>query len=428
MKGKNIAYLSAIAQAFRIISGPLVIIVIAEKLSSEMMSFYYAFFNVIALQQIVEMGIGFVIKQHLSHEYKAGNDGHVLGASAQRLFNYYKFSLKWYLLIAVFVVLGVGGGGTLFFADYNGPINWLIPWWLLVISTSLFTLLTPVQLLVEGCQRQSLLYKAKIISALLSASILCIALFLDFELYSIAISLFASNVVLYLMLWPERRKILSEIRIGNERYSFKCILKELWPMLSKLSVTWILGYFFWNSFNLIAFKLLPLDMAGKLGFTLSLARAGYSIVDSIVNSQATIYGNLISSNNTTVANNNFKKILGLCFIVLLAGYLCYLSLYAIMPDLNIIKKGMEMKESIFVFVFFLILFPVTSMALFCRSFKKEPFFMLSLALNVFTPLIFTIVCYYMYTPLFLYLLVPVVVALFWSVGIYRHTLREEGCV
>lgn len=43
MKGKNIAYLSAIAQAFRIISGPLVIIVIAEKLSSEMMSFYYAF-------------------------------------------------------------------------------------------------------------------------------------------------------------------------------------------------------------------------------------------------------------------------------------------------------------------------------------------------------------------------------------------------
>lgn len=424
MKGKNIAYLSAIAQVFRIISGPLVIIVIAEKLSSEMMSFYYAFFNVIALQQILEMGIGFVIKQHVSHEYKAGHDGHISVASAQKIFNFYKFSLKWYLLIAIFVVLGVGGGGTLFFADYSGPINWLGPWWLLVISTSLFTLLTPIQLLVEGCQRQSLLHKAKIISALISASTLCIALFLDFELYSIAISLIASNAILYIILWPARRKIVAEIKNDNGVYDFKDVLKELWPMLSRLSVTWILGYFFWNSFNLIGFKLLSLDMAGKLGFTLSLARAGYSIVDSIVSSQATIYGNLISSNKIAVANKNFRKILGLCFAVLLVGYFFYLSLYALMPELNIVRKGMAMTESIFVFLFFLVLFPVTSMALFCRSFKKEPFFGLSLALNILTPVIFTIVCYYMFAPLFLYLLVPVVGAFFWSVVIYKNTLLE----
>lgn len=41
-----------------------------QKPSDAEMSFYYSFFNVIAIQQMLEMGFGFVLKQYIAHAYK----------------------------------------------------------------------------------------------------------------------------------------------------------------------------------------------------------------------------------------------------------------------------------------------------------------------------------------------------------------------
>ncbi|MEX5790053.1 hypothetical protein AB6H13_20235, partial [Providencia vermicola] len=69
-RGNNIAIFSLLAKSINIFCGPITLLIISSKLSSEEIAFYYTFFNLIALQQLVELGLGFTLKQCISHSYK----------------------------------------------------------------------------------------------------------------------------------------------------------------------------------------------------------------------------------------------------------------------------------------------------------------------------------------------------------------------
>ncbi|MEJ8679050.1 hypothetical protein P0C22_10885 [Plesiomonas shigelloides] len=423
MKHRSIATAAFISQALRVISGPLTILFVARNLTSEEMSFYYSFFNVIALQQILEMGLGFVIKQYISHEYKIDQERNWLNCSIANVKSYFIFASVWFFVIALFVLGMVGLFGIWFFSSYQGDIVWQSPWWAIVVITSITTLVTPIQFLLEGCQQQLILYKARVFSALVSALSLCISLYYGAGLYSVAVSLLCSNLALYLFIYKPSAELLNKLFSVSSSKTIRKTLAEIWPMLSKLSVTWVMGYFLWNSFNLIAFKFLPLDLAGRVGFTLSLARAGLSIAESLVASQTTIYASQISDGKIDIAKANFEKLMLLSCAVLFSGYLLYLLAAIGFSDFFIFSKALPIKETVWVFIYFLLLLPVLLQANFCRCFKREPYFYLSMFVNIQVPIVFLITCYYIRQPSFEYLLLFSIFVFFWSCKIYKKTTK-----
>lgn len=424
MKHNKIAFTAFFGQSFRLVSGPIVLLVISNKLSSSEIAIYYSFFSILAIQQVLEMGVGFTLRQFIAHAYRKDINGWTF-ESKGIVKGFFYFSSKWYLLISLFILFGVGPLGFGFLSTIPSDVNWQMPWLCLVFITSVFINLMPFQFVIEGCQDQIALYRAQLISSIVSSIVLVVSILMGCGLYAIVLSVLLSSATIYVLLFfsvHEKYKALIGVRaIGD----FNTVLAQVWPMLSKISVTWILGYFFWNSFNLIAIKLLPINVAGQFALTLSLALAGFNIASVIVNSQTTVFSAHISSGNTGKALSIFKKSNLTAFLLLAAGYGIFLLAKLKFPDFYMLSKTLSFEHVSYIFMYFLLLLPVTNKANFARCFKKEPYFYFSLICNITVPVIFLVVCILTNKPDFKYLLFSSVFFVFWSSYIFKDLLKAE---
>lgn len=405
---------SFLSQLVRIFSGPLILIAVSTELTKEEMAFYFTFLNLVALQQILEMGVGYTIKQYISHAFSNEDNNDLI--------RYYSFTKLWYLILSIFILIFVGSGGYWFFSSYSGEVKWEFSWLLLVIASSLSTVLIPVQIYLEGIQKQDLVYKIKLWSSLLNSILFISLLKIGFELYSFSISLIISSIFSYLIL-IKYLDVKNKDLYKNFKYEvFLSILKKIWPMLSRISITWILGYFLWNSFNLIGFKMLSTSEAGAVAFSVALARAGYSICDSIISSRLSFYGYKINQGQLNEAKKDFIKFLKISMILCVLGYGGFIGLMLLFPKFSLFNKVIPMGEIKFIFLFSLLMVFIAAKNNFCRCFKKDPCFYVSMFINVTVP--FSIYVNYKFEMGFIPVLIPLLIAMFWSNYIFKLNIRN----
>ena len=422
MENSKVAKIAFLGQAIRLLSGPLVLLVISKELSTAEMALYYTFFSILAIQQVLEMGIGFTIKQFIAHAYKVDTKGVWLKVSKEEIKNYYSFSSKWYLVISLFVFVGIGSFGLVFFQSGTVSIDWESPWLLMIVVIALFINLIPLEFVVEGCQQQHVLYSAKLLSSVIGSISLIISMSLGFGLYSIGISRFFASVTQYVYIYFKSKELIKELLFFKCNTVYKDVFTKVWPMLSKISVTWILGYFFWNSFNLIAFKTLPIDDAGKLAFTLSLAMAGYNIVSTIINSQTTFFSKEISDGRVEDAVFKFRKFNLISLLIICLGYMSFLIIFNLWPGIYIFDKVLSLELIVYIFIYFVLVTFVTNQGNFSRCFKREPYFYLSLFSNITVPVLFLLVCMKSGEPNFLYLIPNSIICIVWSHFIFKKNI------
>ena len=68
-KYKTLSLLSVCLSSIRVFLGPITLLVLAKNLSTEELGFYYAFFSLTAMAQLLEVGMSSVLKQYYSHSY-----------------------------------------------------------------------------------------------------------------------------------------------------------------------------------------------------------------------------------------------------------------------------------------------------------------------------------------------------------------------
>ncbi|WP_143564507.1 hypothetical protein [Shewanella xiamenensis] len=392
-------------------------------MTSGEIAFYYTFFSVLAVQQVLEMGVGFTLKQYIAHAFKMDENGWV-EESKSTIKGIFDFSIKWYFAISIFIFLGVGYFGVHFFSTIESDVDWKSPWKLLIALTAIFVNLIPFQLIIEGCQDQIVLYRSQLISSVINSVILVISITAGLGLYSIAISVATSNFILYFLLYTSVKDKYEGFLSLKSKSTFKSIFDLIWPMLSKLSITWVLGYFFWNSFNLVSIKELPLELAGKFALTLSFALAGYNIVSVVVNSQTTIFSAYISSGELKKALVIFNRSNFISIVILISGYGLYFLLSIFTPDFYIFNKTLSLEYTLYIFVYFLLLLPVTNQANFARCLKKEPYFYLSLCSNLTVPIAFYLVCTIKNEPDFKFLIFLSICFFIWSTYIFNNAVKR----
>ncbi|WP_272668611.1 MULTISPECIES: hypothetical protein [unclassified Providencia] len=410
----KLASYSSISKFLKAISAPIVLLVIGKKLSIEEISFYFTFFNLIAMQQLAELGIGHVIKLSIAHSfYKIESQRH------QKIKSYFLFSIAWFLGMSLFILIFVGYGGVIFYSSYTGEIDWFFPWWCLVLTTAFISLLTPIQLFLEGAQKQLELYKAQAISSTINPIVICVSLYLNFGLYSIFLGLLISNIVLYLLLLSPFLNLLRSFNRIVIGFSLKKIFSELWPLLSKVSIVWGLGFIFWNGFNLIIFKVLDPINAGKIIFTFTLAKAGFSIAESFTQSHMTLYSAQLSQKKFKLTYNSFSKYRKFSLMILIIGYVLFIALELVFPSFYIFEKVTNINISVQIFIFFILLLWLTVNNNFIRCFKTEPFALVSMYHSLLCPIAFYLSC--IYFPNYLFVLCSIIIlgSILWSRRIAR---------
>ncbi|WP_305818607.1 hypothetical protein [Photobacterium leiognathi] len=102
-KNFNIALLAVVSRGAKLFLGPITLLIISAQLSSDELGYYYTFFSFISMQMLVELGIGHVIKQYISHAY-IEKDGEWLESSKIKIKRYYYFSICWFVGVALFLM------------------------------------------------------------------------------------------------------------------------------------------------------------------------------------------------------------------------------------------------------------------------------------------------------------------------------------
>lgn len=409
-KINRLTFLSLFSSSFKVLVGPLTLLFLAKFLSSEELGFYYTFFSLVAMKQLLEIGMSNVLKQYYAYENKAASK------SREKINNYFIFSVRWYFILALsFSILSIIVG-YIYFYNYKGVVKWETSWYLLIFGTFLSILVMPFQTYLDGNQFQKELQTFNIISQVSGTFILWLALYLKLNLYAIGLSVITTSVFFVLCLSINRNKLL-KISFSSENFIFKNIFYELWPLLKKTGFVWFLGYFYWNGFNIIAFKYLGPINAGIIGLSISLGRAGLNVASSIVISHMTIYAKYISSKQYERAYNDFIKNAISGLVILIIGYSLFLISQEIFKDFYFFKKVLQLDQIFWMFLFFILCYITSVMDNYTRCYKVEKFVFVQLFNSVFTPFLF-FVSMYLDAPYFSGPVLIIIIVLFMTYKIF----------
>lgn len=385
--GLSISLYSALANGIKLLAGPITLLLIAKNLNSEQIGFYYTFFSLVAMQQLAELGLGHTLRQFIAHAYKLEGNTWTCGSKA-KIKAYISFGFKWFSAVALFLIVVVAPAGWFYYSDYNGTVNWLSPWLMLIGVSALFTSLIPVQILLDATQNQKRVYQAQSLSALVNSAVIWVLISLGAGLYTIPLALIASNMVFYAMLSRHVKKFHMALRCVTIKMNTSTVFKELWPLLSKVSIVWGVGFLFWNGFNLISFKIYEADFSGKVIFTIALARAGFGLAESFFSSQITVISYKIAQGYIPQAQQYAKKYQLIALLILVSGYSAFCILTQVWPSFFLVQKTVDLEYSISIFLFFITVLCLVTQNNFIRCFKVEPFVWVSIFQGIMVPLTF----------------------------------------
>nr|WP_319555522.1 hypothetical protein [uncultured Vibrio sp.] len=392
-KYARVAFGSLLGRAIKLVAAPVTLLIISKQLSSEELGFYFTFFSLVSMQQLAELGIGHVMRQHISHAYLVDNNKWDR-KSKEEIKAYFYFSLLWFLCVAIFMLTVVGSVGWWYLSLSESTIDWNSAWWLLIFVSSLATLVSPLTFILDGTQRQELLIKANLISGLLGSFSLWGSLSLGFGLHSIAVSSIVTSVSLFVIVCPTILSYFNTFNSLESKVNIKDTFFKVWGLLKKVSIVWAFGFLFWNAFNLVSFQIYDPDYAGKIIFAVALARMGFGVAESITQGQMTIFSNLISSGDISSARDNFKKYSKISILILISGYLMFLAVWQVFPEIYIFDKLPSKEITVQVFLFFLVLIFLTMRNNYVRCFKIEPFVKQSIVMNSLLPIVYYISAIY----------------------------------
>ncbi|HVZ82154.1 MAG TPA: hypothetical protein VG893_00665 [Terracidiphilus sp.] len=364
------------------------VLLIARTLTPVEQGYYYTLLSLVALQIVFELGFSFVIQQLAAHEsvhLRFGKHGAMDGTtSAQaRLASVLRLSMRWYTVAAVGMVVLIAPLGSLFFAHHAAEhvqVDWRGPW-LCAICASAFSLwCMPFYAFLEGCGQVRAVAALRLRQALASTALAWTALLLHHGLYAPALVIAAQIAVGLLFLFGNRRLLLALLRVPLQDNAVRW-RADVWPFQWRIAISWMCTYFTMQVFVPILFALRGAVEAGQMGMSLSIT--GYMTVLALswTSTKATPFGNLIARGELHALDQLFQRSMrqSLGAFAALACTVCLgaAALPAFAPHL-----AARMLPAHLLAVLALgagANCAVQCMATLLRSFKREPFLVLSLA-------------------------------------------------
>jgi hypothetical protein len=420
-----------LARTINILGSAGTVLLIVRFLVPVEQGYYYTLLSLAGLQTIFELGFSFVILQLAAHEsalLTIGSDGRVEGDPVvhARLASVIQLTVRWYLRAAVALAVIVLPIGVVFFsrsAPGEVHVHWLGPWIMAVLAVSATFLLTPIYSFLEGCNQVRQVAKLRMVQALIVVAMSWGAIASGHGLYACAL-VNLGWIAVGLDFIAKRRKILFSLLrypVGDNAISWR---SEIWPFQWKIAVSWLCSYFTLQLFIPILFAFRgPLE-AGRMGLSLSIA--GYLPIVALcwITTKAAPFGQLIKLGRIRELDVLFFATLKQAAAsVLLLVVACVAAVVWVHYRFPMIALRMETPA-----VFALLLltaissFVVQSLAIYLRSFKREPYLIQSM-----TVASLTIIGVLLAVPRWggvaaavIYFLVSGILGLIWALAIFRR--------
>jgi hypothetical protein len=369
------------------------VLLIVHFLSPIEQGYYYTLLGLAALQTVFELGFSFVILQMAAHESALlifYPDGRIEGdpVAHARLASVLQLTVRWYLRAALALAAVLLPFGILFFtrmANAADRVHWHGPWVTAVFATTVTFFFTPLCSFIEGCNHVRQVARLRMYQALIVMAISWGAIASGHGIYACAmvnlgwtaacLAFFAKRgpLVLSLLHYPT----------GENGISWR---REIWPFQWKIAASWLCSYFAMQAFTPVIFAFRGSEEAGKMGVSLSIV--GYLPVVALcwMMPKAVPFGQLVKFGQLQELDSlffkTFKQSLALILILIGTCFTAVLGVQSVFP-----KIALRLETP---FIFALLLFAaassfaVQSMAIYLRSFKREPYLIQSMAVAVLT--------------------------------------------
>lgn len=336
---KTIAYTSS-ARVLQGLTGILSIFFISTFLTGTEQGFYYTFGSILALQVFFELGLTGIMIQYVAHEVSHLQlTGHYFYVGDEkyksRLASLVHFCIKWYLALALIVLLFLLVVGFIYFSKYgddNFEVSWKMPWVLICIGTAIKLFQSPLSSIYSGLGYVKDMSKIEFWQQIAIPSVTWIGLASGFKLYVLGIGYVLSVLLWFAYIWKTQLykilKYLWESKITERVYYFK----EIFPYQWRIAISWISGYFIYQLFTPVLFASSGAIVAGQMGMTLQAINAIQAFSFSWMRTKVPLMSQLIAKREFQVLDTIFyrttKQLLLVCF--------CLLVLFGIILELSLI--------------------------------------------------------------------------------------------
>jgi hypothetical protein len=381
------------ARIVQIFSSIGTVLLIVRYLSPIAQGYYYTLLSLAALQTIFELGFSFVILQLAAHEtahLEIFPDGRIEGdpVAHERLASVLQLTIRWYVRAAFALATVLLPLGAAFFARKHESavqVSWIGPWITAVLGVSFYLFLTPLYSFLEGCKQVQQVARVRMFQALAALAMSWSAIATGHGLYACALVNLGAISVGVLFLWTRRGILLPLLRypVGDRAVSWR---REIWPFQWRIAVSWLCSYFTLQIFTPILFVCRGPQEAGRMGLSLSIT--GYLPIVALcwIATKAVPFGQLVQLGRLPELDALFSRTLkqSLALIVALAAA-CFAAVLALQRISPPIALRME-RPRIFVLLLATAIcaFIVQALAIYLRSFKREPYLAQSVAVAALT--------------------------------------------
>ncbi len=379
------------------VTGLISIFFITTFLTDVEQGFYYTFGSIVALQVFFELGLSGILTQYVAHEVSVlslNEKNEYIGDSVKlsRLASLLRFCVKWYVIVAVLVVVFLLIVGFIYFIKYSESyeiVEWRIPWVLICITTGIKLLQSPLSSILTGLGFVKDMSKVGFYQQIIIPTATWLGFILGFKLYVIGIGYLLSVLIWFLFVY---RSIMISVLINlwkttiTESVSY---IKEIFPYQWRIAVSWISGYFIFQLFNPVLFATEGAVIAGQMGLTLQVLSAIQVFSMSWLTTKVPMYSGLIARKEyqtlDTIFNKTLKQMVAICIVLLLS----FLLLVVGLRIFNIQFAGASLGSRFLDYIpLLLMMIPVllqqyiSSWATYLRCHKKEPFLAFSVVHGV----------------------------------------------
>ncbi|MGA9882268.1 MAG: hypothetical protein WBQ34_00980, partial [Candidatus Acidiferrales bacterium] len=392
-----VAY-TVLARVFQMVGSAGTVLLIVHFLSPVEQGYYYTILGLVALQTVFELGFSFVVLQMAAHErihlvLHANGDIEGDPIAHARLASILQKTLRWYAAAAAVMWVVLLPGGMFFFSlrDRGTHVAWLGPWIVAVCACVLMFLLDPLFSFLEGCGQVREVANARFWQSLAIIAMSWTSLATGHGLYAPAMIMVGYAGVAAIFIWTRRRLLLGLLRYeaGNQAVSWR---REVWSFQWQIAVSWLCAYFTMQVFTPLLFAFRGPVEAGRMGMSLSIVSYLSILALAWTATKASPFGQMVSSGRLLELRDFFFRTFRQSSAVLIGmSVACeagVIGLHYFFPKLA--------ARMVAPWIFGVLIlgtggrFAVQTMAIYLRSFKREPFLVQSIVVATLT-LLFALV-------------------------------------
>lgn len=346
---------------------------------------YYAFLSFAALIYLFDFGLSAALIHIGAIEFsnfKWGRKGAIDNDSSDIYQNLINKSFQKYLTLSFWFFILIFPFGIYYFSENHtsNQFQWLIPWFILCISSSLHLLCFPFLSLIEGSGNIKEIYFVKIIQIVFGSIFCWLLIYYNYPLYaSSMVFLFVALISFFWILTYRPKNIPKKILTKN-----KFDWEKISNFKNKVGFTFLGLYLFTQIYTPLIFYLKDPSIAGQYGLTLAIANMLGLISGSLMAINIPKMTKAVTNNNLDNFSIIFKKSFFQSTIFLFVGILFTIFVYDMIDGFYLTDRLLGFFD--FTGVLFIIFMThiTTSFVIYFRCFKREPLVFWHIFLTILT--------------------------------------------